>query len=158
MTAHGFPTPAPIGNRRALTHGSRSDAAIEPVRAELIVELRDQYPDIPLGEIYNQAHRLARTRLVHDWLDREGVMHTGPKRKGDGWGILSHLASWERTSDRWFAERRAEAQAKRTEHGAAMRDVLARLESGREVPQDATIADEDEGGDHGQHSEAGDRC
>lgn len=108
--------PAPKGNTRRMTHGTRSERALAPVRARYAVELRRDYPHLDDRRLALLADRLAAVELAAHWLDAQG----SPVRSkaGQVFDVADRLAAWNRAAwnmltdverERLEAEARAQA-------------------------------------------------
>lgn len=87
---------APKGNTRRMTHGTRSERALAPVRARYAVELRRDYPHLDDRRLALLADRLAAVELAARWLDAQGSpVRT---RAGQVYDVADRLAAWNRAA------------------------------------------------------------
>lgn len=94
--------PAPHGNTRRLTHGTRSERRLEPLRIEMAAGLRCDYPDLDDRRLAILADRLARMESGRRWLDaQDGVVRNA---KGEPWPVVALIETWARQAEQILAD------------------------------------------------------
>ncbi|MFA9269965.1 MAG: hypothetical protein ACEQSX_04290 [Baekduiaceae bacterium] len=100
--------PAPQGNTRRLVHGgrTRSEQTLEPLRTEMAVGLRRDYPGLDDRRLAILADRLARMESARRWLDGQDGVVRG--KDGEPFPVVALIETWGRQAEKILAELEAE--------------------------------------------------
>lgn len=105
------------GNALQLTHGTRSERMLAPVREGHARGLAERYQWIDASRRALQAQRLAQIDLASAWLDKQGTVVRDDQ--GEVFPVAGQLARWLQQAEVWFKD----AEAERRERGK--HDALA---------------------------------
>jgi hypothetical protein len=111
----GGPPPPEQGNARAVQHGAFFESAIEPLRAQLVVELSARYPNEPAESVHDHAHREAQIALLRGYEDRKGSPLSD--EHGNVYNSSKFLRQLVADSAKWRRDAQLRAPAPQEGHG-----------------------------------------
>lgn len=81
------------GNSRALTHGTKSERKIAPLRQRHLEKTKRKFPDLDDERAVLLAELLAKVDLAMAYVDRKGIIRSD--RTGAVWPVVIQAEKWE---------------------------------------------------------------